>query len=68
MKYSDKNEGRFIHICIKCIFSCILKTPVKNLEEICMHDECNASFGLSLPQYKNTDNISGPNSPGVVAS
>lgn len=53
---------------LNAFLSCILKTPVENLEEICTHDECNASFGLSFPQYKNTDYISGPNSPGVVAS
>lgn len=32
---------------LNAFLSCILKTPVKNLEEICMHDECNAPFGLS---------------------
>lgn len=71
MKYSDKNEGRCIHIniCIKCIFILhFKKNPKKNLEEICMHDECNASIGLYLIQYKNTHFISGPNPLGAVAS
>lgn len=39
---------------------------MKNLEEICMHDDRNASFGLSLSTKIQT--ISGPNSPGVDAS